>query len=241
MQIRVMEYRGSVFIIWIFISVITSASEAVELHTDPGVRGICGDKVILTCKASSPRQFDIKSFLWMSGNDTLCKYEGGHLQNNTPCEYSPQNTLTLTFNDLKRVHEGPYLCKIRTNAGVNESVTSVHILSCFGSFTYFMNSTHATCVFKDVYHIIYMPWFHGDTEIKPISSEFEHDQNSRESIWGTIEVDTRNLSQPYKCCLFGIIGRAAHCQTLKLTSSGSMLRIQWIFAMLEILLVKSLM
>lgn len=104
-----------------------------------------------------------------------------------------------------------------------------------------MNSTHATCVFKGVYRIIYMPWFHGDTEIRDFSTGSTEDQDWGETIWSTIEVDTRNLSKPYKCCLVGLSGGIAHCQTLKLTSSGSMLRLEWMFAMLEILLVKSLM
>ncbi|XP_034566821.1 uncharacterized protein LOC117831991 isoform X2 [Notolabrus celidotus] len=220
--------------------VACQVSEALELHTVPSVTARCGDTITLTCEANSSRQMDIKSFMWMNNGKTLCKYEEGNPQMNGPCEFSPPNKLILTLTNVMPSMEFEHLCKIRTTAGVKESKTLVSVDYCVRNSNYSMNSTHTTCWFFNITPIQVISWFQGDTVIESGLTEFSSEDSLLYDLHSTAQLEDRNISRPYRCCLMTTHDETPLCQTLEMTSSGSMLKEQWICVMLEILLVKFL-
>lgn len=73
--------------------------------------------------------------------------------------------------------------------------------------------------------------------------EDEIDQDGRYNISSTIDIQKGNKDQSYKCSLW-ILSVEKSSQEVSLAesqnSSGSMIKLQWIFLIVEIMIVKSM-
>lgn len=115
----------------------------MELQTIPEVVARCGHNVTLTCDITSHLS-DIALFSWVKKgiNKTLCEYDSKHDPENL-CESTADTTtkkLTLTLINVMPVHQGTYLCKLRSRSGVNNKSSFVKVqgeLAYSFSFFYF--------------------------------------------------------------------------------------------------------
>nr|XP_020506310.1 uncharacterized protein LOC109996496 [Labrus bergylta]XP_029136381.1 uncharacterized protein LOC109996496 [Labrus bergylta] len=228
-----------VSITWIVSAVFISVSRAMELHTVPQVIAQCGENVTLTCEARQSRSMDIKVFSWVFKNRIMCEYENGLPQHKGQCENSPQNTLKLTLTNVMPVDMGKYLCKIRSTVGGKSSPTHVIVQECTASRNYSINSTQATCWFSCHFPLCNVHWSQGDLNLTDSArTEIQMDQYERQFVVSTIDLEPKHLTQSYQCRLWppSDINRLSF-QTLTLTSTGHMFTLQWICAMVEILLL----
>lgn len=103
----------------------------MELQSTPEVKVGCGDNVTLTCDTISAQALDIKLFAWLGRNNSLCDYN--NVNQNYPgvlCERTserPNHRLTLTLINVMPDHQGKYLCKLRSQMGVKQTITNVTV------------------------------------------------------------------------------------------------------------------
>lgn len=246
-MIRVMGFTEHVSV-WVSIVCLTSAvfisgCKALKLTTYPQVEAKCGGNVTLFCVVGSTYKMDIKLFSWLAKNSTECKYEDGHLQLKGRCENTPESMLSLTLTNVMPSDGGEYRCKVATTTGVKQSTTNVIVQDCPGSSTSSINSTQAKCWFTGVYPMGSVHWSQGDVNLTGSArTGSETDEYQRHNIWSTIDVEQNKFNQSYQCCLWRSSSEdAPSCQTLKLTSAGQTVKLQWICVVMEILLVRFIM
>ncbi|XP_074511313.1 cell adhesion molecule 2-like [Sebastes fasciatus] len=244
---------GWVSIIWFATAVSVAVSQGVKLQTDPQVAARCGDNVTLTCDASSSGQLDNNSLFWVASNKNVCQHREGQPDSKVLCEITaqpPHHRLTLTLPNVMPVDQGEYLCKLRSPQGAKFNKTVVTVQDCFESSDSFINESRAECWFSGVYPRATVRWFRGSVNLTDTAStQEEEDHHGRYNVSSTIDVQRGNLSTPYTCSLWipsagkelTGIGLPLPIIGQKLTandSSGSMVKLQWICIMVEIMMVK---
>ncbi|XP_035510238.1 uncharacterized protein LOC118322620 [Morone saxatilis] len=244
--VRARHVYGWVSIIWFTLAVRIAVSEDVPLQTVSEVAARCGENVTLPCGVTMPSQSDIKLFSWVGGNKS-CKYEDSQPDPEVLCERTaetPNHRLDMTLLNVMPVDQGEYLCKLRSKVGVGFARTLVTVQDCFGNSNSYIKNTAATCQFRGVYPSGTVHWFQGDVNLTDsASTQKEEDQHGRYDVVSTIDVPKGKMSEPYRCSLWiPSIGKNLHTQELPmvkaLESSGSMVRVQWICIMVEIMMVK---
>lgn len=117
------------FVILCCVSISARAgSQSVTLQATSEVVASCGDNVTLTCNATSSHKLDVKYFAWHREKN-VCQHDGAQPDGAQPdpavrCasrEEASHHTLTLTLVNVMPVHEGRYLCKLRSNQGVGSA------------------------------------------------------------------------------------------------------------------------
>ncbi|XP_031176932.1 uncharacterized protein LOC116065510 isoform X1 [Sander lucioperca] len=245
---RTQHVFGWVSIIWFTSAVSIAGSQRVELQTISQVAARCGENVTLTCDAKPSGQLKIFNFIWLAKNKSMCQYPEGQTYPEVLCESTdqpPHHSLTLTLLNVMPVDEGTYLCKLQSDLGAPSEKTVVTVQDCLGSFDSSINESHAECWFSGVYPSGTISWFQGDVNLTdPASTREEVDHLGLYNVSSTIDVQKGNLSQPYTCSLW-IASARKHLQSQQLPvvkkqteSSGSMVNLQWICVMVEIMMVK---
>ncbi|XP_028267716.1 titin-like [Parambassis ranga] len=121
-------------LVWVAVSF--AVSRCVELHTLSEVSAHCGDEVTLPCDASASGQLDIKLFSWLAKNRTVCEYKQNRTEPDIQCNSSSSNSsnsLTLIINRVMPVHNGMYICKLRSTAGTDSKQTVLTVKECIRS------------------------------------------------------------------------------------------------------------
>ncbi|XP_051244931.1 uncharacterized protein LOC127356900 [Dicentrarchus labrax] len=243
--VRARHVYGWVSIIWFISAVRIAVSEDVPLQTVSEVVAQCGENVTLPCGVTMQSQLDIKLFSWVRGNK-LCTYEDSQLDPEVLCESTedtPNHRLSMTLLNVMPVDQGEYFCKLRSKVGVGFAKTLVTVQDCFENSKSYIQKTHATCQFRGVYPSGTVHWFQGDVNLTDSAiTQEEEDQYGRYDVMSTIDVQ-KGKSEPYRCSLWiPSVGKNLHAQELPmvkaLESSGSMVRVQWICIMVEIMVVK---
>ncbi|XP_034749231.1 uncharacterized protein LOC117957528 isoform X2 [Etheostoma cragini] len=233
----------------IFLSCVgVPGSQRVELQTISQVAAQCGENVKLTCDARPSGEMNIVKFIWLAKNKTVCQYSEDQPHPKVLCESTsqpPHHSLTLTLLNVMPVDEGTYLCKLHSDLGALSKKTVVTVQDCLGSFGYFINESRAECWFSGVYPSGTISWFQGDVNLPvPAGTREVVDQLGLYNVSSTIDVQKGNLSQPHRCSLWITSARKyLSSQQLLMVkkqtrSSGSTVNLQWICAMVEIMLVK---
>ncbi|XP_078125420.1 cell adhesion molecule 3-like isoform X2 [Sander vitreus] len=233
----------------IFLSCVgVPGSRHVELQTISQVAAQCGENVTLTCDAKPSGQLKIFNFIWLAKNKSLCQYPEGQTSPEVLCEstdQSPHHSLTLTLLNVMPVDEGTYLCKLQSDLGAPSEKTVVTVQDCLGSFDSSINESHAECWFSGVYPSGTIFWFQGDVNLTdPAGTREEVNHLGLYNVSSTIDIQKGNLSQPYTCSLWIASARKPlWSQQLPVVekqtgSSGSMVNLQWICVMVEIMMVK---
>lgn len=238
--------HGHAWISIICFTLAVTVSDGVELQTISQVAARCGENVTLTCEATLHHS-DITLFTWLVRNKT-CQY--GDLKPDpellcaSSAPTSQTHVLTVTLLNVMPVNQGSYLCKLRSKVGVKSATTLVTVVDCSGSSNSFINESHAKCWFSGVYPSGVIHWFQGDVNLtNSASTEEEEDQHGRYKVWSTIDVQKGNSSQPYNCSLWiPSVGKYTSSRQLANVkgqkSSGSVVRLQGIFIMVEIMMLK---
>lgn len=105
----------------------------VELSTSPVLYAECGTAVILKCEISSLKDgLLVKHMRWSLNGDSLCSVDDNapihykHRLRHYRCLYSHGNlTLVLEGVQLRDGGNSTYACKLRSNMGVANKVTTV--------------------------------------------------------------------------------------------------------------------
>lgn len=188
----------------------------------------------------------MRYFAWVATNMT-CKYEDPQHESGFLCNSTAETSdhrLILTLLNVMPVNQGDYLCKLRSTSGMASLTTVVTVQDCIESSNASINEDQARCWFSGVYPSGKVHWSQGDVNLTLFSlTTEEEDEDGRYNISSTIQIQEGNQSQPYKCSLWIPSTRttlSSYEQPLvgKQTSSGSRIRLQWIFLMVEIMMVK---
>lgn len=244
--VRTQHVSGWVSIIWLTLAISVPVTADVPLHTTAEVAARCGENVTLTCGTALLQ--DITYFAWVAKNKT---YSEGQSDAEVQCKRTGMNSnpmLSLTLINVMPGDKGKYLCKLRSTQGTNSSATLVTVQDCLESYNSSINKSQAKCSFSGVYPRGIIHWSQGDVNLTGLgSTQEEEDQEGRYSVSSTIYVQGGNHNQSYKCQLWiPSHGKYLFSHELHLTdrlidsvmSSGGMVRLQWIFLMVEILMVK---
>lgn len=151
-----------------------------------------------------------------------------------------EKTVVTVQGKLQRFNICKYILLI-----VLKKTKTLIFTDCLGSFDSSINESHAECWFSGVYPSGTISWFQGDVNLTdPASTREEVDHLGLYNVSSTIDVQKGNLSQPYTCSLW-IASARKHLQSQQLPvvkkqteSSGSMVNLQWICVMVEIMMVK---
>nr|XP_046272406.1 uncharacterized protein LOC124073898 [Scatophagus argus] len=244
--IRTRHVHGWISIIWFTSAVSIAVTEEVKLQTISQVVSQCGTNVSLPCDVASSQQLDIIKFSWVGRNIT-CLHDSPQSEPGVLCEKkskSPHDTLTLTLLNVMPVNQGSYVCKLHSKQTVKYAATVVTVQNCSGSFSASINASRAECWFSGLYPSGHIHWFQEDVNLTDFASTGEEeDQYGRYNVSSTINIEKRNLSQPFKCSLW-IPSLRSYVHTLvppiakPLETSGSVVKQQWIFVMVGIMMVK---
>ncbi|XP_019723887.1 uncharacterized protein LOC109514893 [Hippocampus comes] len=229
-------------IMWFSLAIATTD---IYLNTTPEKVARCGDNVTLTCEASSYKLLDVKSFSWTGQNKTLCDTMG-NMDSAVGCQKETDGSLhklTLRLFNVMPNHQGKYLCKFRSQVGVNYSTSFITVQDCLGSQNYLVNESVASCWFHGVYSRGEIHWFKGDENLTSLSSKEDFDQYGRYNILSSIKVQDSTGNQIYNCSLwitqlkkyvsFQEVVMVKHSRT----SSGSKFKLQWLCMTLHVTLV----
>ncbi|XP_037331962.2 uncharacterized protein LOC119220230 [Pungitius pungitius] len=250
MQVKVMGSSGDGTTLrvpgWVsilgFISAVGIAvSHGLELNTTLRVVATCGERVTLPCVASSPGQLNIRSFLWMAKNQSVCSLE--HVGPGVRCDRAPgDHSLNLTLLDVMPVHQGDYFCKVRSTQGTQSGTTTVTVQDCLGSSGSSVNESHARCWFSGVYPVGSIRWAQGGAPLAgPASARAEADPSGRYNVSSATEARTGESSEPYECSLWIPSARKTLSSRLlplakgQLSSSGSPVQLAWACAMVGVM------
>ncbi|KAE8283021.1 hypothetical protein D5F01_LYC18416 [Larimichthys crocea] len=219
-MIKVMSFCAGlktrhVSIICFALAVSTVVCEGMELKTAPLKVARCGENVTLTCEATIKKS-DIVSLSFAWGGNKTCKCEDSQTNPEVQCEStdeSPHHRLNLTLINVMPVNQGNYTCKLRSTKGVEADKTHLAVKECLGSSNSSTNQSDVTCWFDGVYPIGIIHWFRGDVNLTDsTTTRKEQDQYGRYNVSSTIGM-TRQ-------------------------ASGSADRLQCIWIMVEIMMVK---
>ncbi|XP_061567826.1 uncharacterized protein LOC133422002 [Cololabis saira] len=232
-----------ILIFWFIPAVCDSA--IITLETKPHVEATCGENVTLTCKASFSNQENVKiiKFQWLHAGRNMCANEDKDTDDLFRCGRTNTNShheLTLILTKIKPIQEGQYLCKIHTSVGVENIKANVVTKDCIGNSTTSMNQTHATCSFRGNYPSGVVHWFQGDVNITDgVSTQAERDEDGFYDFQSTLDTEGRNLSQPLSCSLWmPSMGKyVVNLRSNALSSSGSIIQLQWVCVLLEIIMM----
>lgn len=132
----------------------------MELQTIPEVVAQCRNNVTLTCDVSSLQLSDITSVSWVGRNKTLCKSDGRD-DPEVLCQNSSKMThytLTLTLINVMPVHQGKYICKLRSKLGIKSNSSLVKVEGEFTcSFPFYVFICVASSFLK-VLALCRLPW-----------------------------------------------------------------------------------
>lgn len=237
---------GWVSIIWFTAGI--AVSHGLELQTVSQAAARCGENVTLTCTVSSSR-LDIKYFSWHK-NKSLCQYDSQHDDPKVKCEYIDEplpQSLTLTLLNVMPSDQGKYLCKLRSRHGMTSNTTDVKVQDCLATSGYNRNESNAECWFNGVY-----PgggsvrWSQGELNFTAPAfyQKEEMDHRGRYNILSQLDVQKGNLNQPYTCSLWmpstskTLFSHELHMVKKLKGSSESMVTLQWICLIMEIIMVK---
>ncbi|XP_069381446.1 uncharacterized protein [Paralichthys olivaceus] len=240
---RTQNALGWISIIWFTSVVSISVSQDVKLQVKHQVEATCGTNLTLTCEASSSRKLDIKLFSWVR-TQNKCQYGNDQPEPGVLCESSTEtghHRLNLTLLNVMPANEGKYLCKLRSNLGVDDASTSVTVRGCINRIGFFINQTHAECWFTGVYPSGVVHWFQGDINLTDFARTWaEVDQQGLFKVMSDLNVDKGSMSLPYNCSLWiPSDGKYLKSQQLpsvrEAKSSGSSVTLQWICVMVWLL------
>ncbi|KAL6102683.1 uncharacterized protein ACO6RY_02244 [Pungitius sinensis] len=250
MQMKVMGFScdgttrrvsGWVSILGFISAVGIAVSRGLELNTTPHVVATCGEKVTLPCVASSPGQLNIRSFLWMAKNESVCSLE--HVVPGVGCQHATSDhSLNLTLLEVMPVHQGDYFCKVRSTQGTQSGTTTVTVEDCLGRSGSSVNESHAQCWFSGVYPVGSIRWSQGGAPLAgPASARVEVDRRGRYNVSSATEARPGESSEPYECSLWIPSARKtlSSQQVLlvkgQLGSSGSPVQLAWACAMVGVM------
>ncbi|XP_029363609.1 uncharacterized protein LOC115047075 [Echeneis naucrates] len=233
-----------VSVIWFTSALCIAGSQVVQLQLSPTVVTQCGRNVTLTCNSSSSQQMEILSFSWEHGNKTLCPYEKAQTDQDVRCEHKNDHLhhrLTLVLTNVMPVDSGKYICKLRSNQGAKSAVTSVTVQDCLESYVSETNKSHAMCSFTGVYPRGTIHWFKenlADFNLSDSASTWEEkDQHGRYKLSSELQMEEAMPSSSYSCSLWIPSARKYLFSHLKIPSSGSMVKLQWICVMVGLIMV----
>ncbi|KAI4822267.1 hypothetical protein KUCAC02_007826 [Chaenocephalus aceratus] len=166
------------------------------------------------------------------------------------CEYIDEplpQSLTLTLLNVMPSDQGKYLCKLRSRHGMTSNTTDVKVQDCLATSGYDRNESNAECWFNGVY-----PgggsvrWSQGELNFTAPAfyQKEEMDHHGRYNILSQLDVQKGNLNQPYTCSLWmpstskALFSHELHMVKKLKGSSESMVTLQWICLIMEIIMVK---
>ncbi|KAJ4931849.1 hypothetical protein JOQ06_010288 [Pogonophryne albipinna] len=165
------------------------------------------------------------------------------------CEYivEPPQILTLILLNVMPSDQGKYLCKLRSSHGMKSNTTDVKVQDCLETSGYDRNESYAECWFNGVY-----PgggsvrWSQGELNFTAPAfyQKEEMDHHGRYNILSQLDVQKGNLNQPYTCSLWmpstskALFSHELHVVKKLKGSSESMVTLQWICLIMEIIMVK---
>ncbi|XP_031419887.1 uncharacterized protein LOC116219901 [Clupea harengus] len=119
----------------------------------------------MSCKITSQDEPSISMFAWISpGRATLCELDenGGVVVSDSAvsCTYRDKQ-LDLTIRHTKPIHEGRYICKLRSNLGGKHSYTQLKLQECHNQLHYHILDGNVTCGARGVYPEAHIHWFQG--------------------------------------------------------------------------------
>ncbi len=115
---------------------------------------------------------------------------------------------------------------------------------CHKSANGSIDESHAKCWFSGVYPSGTVHWSQGQMNLTDSAITEQEDQNGRYYISSTIDVQKGNLSLPYECFLwmpslkFNYPGPKLYPTKPQVKSGSSTVKLQLIFIMVEIMMVK---
>ncbi|KAI3360018.1 hypothetical protein L3Q82_014353 [Scortum barcoo] len=115
---------------------------------------------------------------------------------------------------------------------------------CLENLTSSANDSHATCWFSGVYPSGSVHWFQGDVNLTDSTSpQTEMDQQGRFNVLSTVAVQKGNPREPYNCSLWipsdgKYLSSELVYRVRTQNSSGSIVKLQWISVMVEIVMLK---
>lgn len=251
---------------WLCWSLPYSLRADIYLKTTPDKVARCGDNVTLTCDASSYMSLDVKSFSWTGQNKTLCDTMV-NVDSAVGCQMETHGSLhklTLRLFNIMPIHQGKYVCKFRSQVGVNSSTSFISVqgefarfshvyLPCFdssrglfispdclGSQNYLANESVASCWFHGVYSRGEIHWFKGDERLTSLGSKEDLDQYGRYNIISTIKAQDSTGNQTYNCSLWITqLKKYVSVQEVVMVkpSSGSKFKLHWLCVTLHVILV----
>lgn len=234
-------------LIWFTSTVSVAVGKDVELFAISSLQVRCGDNVKIPCDIST-KQLDIKYFAWEAKNIT-CKYGDPSSGSGYLCESmeTPDHTLTLTLLNVMPVDEGDYFCKLRSNLAVKSAKTTVKIQACIGSSNASIDEDQARCWFSGVYPQGEIHWYQGEVNLTKFAKmgEEKMDQDGRYSVSSTLDIQKGDKDQSFKCSLWiPSTETSPSSHEVSLTkpqgSSGSLIKLQWIFLAVEAMIVKTM-
>lgn len=195
MKMEIVQTCASLLCVLTF-ALARSESELVTLISPGSVSSHCHEHTTMSCNIISKHDLSIRLFVWMGPNGTtLCEVDKNEEINVTnagvDCVFKPKQ-LVLTIRHTKPIHQGEYLCKLRSNVGTKHSTTKLHMQECHRRLHAHSREGNTTCRSRGVYPEAHIHWFHGSRNLT--QSSVAHPSIQAED--GTYEIASTLLHSP---------------------------------------------
>ncbi|XP_041960727.1 uncharacterized protein LOC121719314 isoform X2 [Alosa sapidissima] len=187
-------------LLWVFMFALARSenvviTEIMTLRSTESVSPHCDQHTSLSCNITSQDEPTIFLFAWSAPNKTaLCELKDGHLSthNGVNCVFKGQQ-LVLTIHHTKPIHQGQYVCKLRSNLGIKSAFTHLKLQECHHSLHVHSRDGNSTCRARGVYPEAHIHWFQGSKNLT--DSSVAHPSVRHED--GTYEIASTLLHRPH--------------------------------------------
>lgn len=173
------------------------ANEIMSLTSTPQLITECHKHATLSCNITSRDEPKFLQFQWMGPGhhrSVLCELDkrGAAVSHrgDVKCIYRDKQ-LFLILHHVKPVHEGRYLCKLRSDLGSKETHTDLQLQGCHGEFYYHRHGNNVTCHSRGAYPKVHIHWLAEDRNL----TEFAVSNQDKQAEDGTYEAASTLLDE----------------------------------------------
>ncbi|KAJ8363581.1 hypothetical protein SKAU_G00124120 [Synaphobranchus kaupii] len=194
--------------LWLVV-VASAANGLVDLEVKALVRAPCHSSVTLHCNISHVEGLEVEEISWIRMNDleTLCMVNRTEEKkcdsHRIKCSYTPQAQLSLTISHLWPTDQGQHVCKLKSNKGVRNMISTVEVQECYGKVETDASSSGIACHFHGVHPLGKVHWFHHGKNVTFNSTTSNSNKPNHKGMYNVSStLLTDGDSSYYNCSLW---------------------------------------